>query len=102
MGQALYMLTTGIHVDADAALRSGLVQELTGTDDLLPRAMEIATFMNRAGSDSLQLVKSIARASALLPPSEGMKLERENFSSLFGGQAKEGMRAFIEKRKANW
>jgi enoyl-CoA hydratase/carnithine racemase len=31
-----------------------------------------------------------------------MKLERENFSSLFGGQAKEGMRAFIEKRKPNW
>ncbi len=102
MGQALYMLTTGIQVDADAALRSGLVQELTGTDDLLPRAMEIATIMNRAGSDSLQLVKSIARASAALPPSEGMNLERGNFSSLFGGQAKEGMRAFIEKRKPSW
>jgi enoyl-CoA hydratase len=102
MGQALYMLTTGIQVDADAALRSGLVQELTGTDDLLPRAMEIATIMNRAGSDSLQLVKSIARASAALPPPEGMNLERDNFSSLFGGQAEEGMRAFIEKRKPSW
>jgi enoyl-CoA hydratase/carnithine racemase len=58
--------------------------------------------MNRAGSDSLQLVKSIARASAALPPPEGMNLERDNFSSLFGGQAEEGMRAFIEKRKPSW
>ncbi len=102
LGNALYMLMTAATITAAEALRMGLVQEVTEPDALLGRAQELAAGLLKVGPDSLQIVKSVSRTSADLPYGEGLELESEYFMQMFDGQGREGMKAFLEKRKPEW
>ena len=102
MGNALYMLTTAATIGAEEALNMGLVQEVCEPDALLDRAKELAGALGKVGPDSLQAVKSVSRASVDLNYDEGLKLESEHFMKMFERQGKEGMKAFLEKRKPEW
>lgn len=102
LGNAIFLLTTAATIGADDALRMGLVQEVAEADALLDRAREIAGMLLKAGPDAIREVKSTTRTGFGLSYEKGLALESENFSKLFGGQAKEGMAAFLEKRKPNW
>jgi enoyl-CoA hydratase len=102
LGNALYMLTTALNIGAKEALQMGLVQEICEPEALLDRAKEVAGIMGKAGSDSLQAVKSVCMASSDLSYDIGLKLESGNFMKMFEGQGKEGMKAFVEKRKPEW
>ncbi len=102
MGNALYLLMTANPINAEEALRMGLVQELCEPDELMDRAREVAGILQGVGPDALQAVKSVCRASADLSYSEGLNLESEHFMKMFDGQGREGMKAFLEKRKPEW
>ena len=102
LANAIYLLTTAISINAEEALRMGLVQEVTEPGALLDRARELADILGKAGPDSIRTVKSVSRASAGLSYEEGLKLESEYFSQMFEGQGREGMKAFLEKRKPEW
>jgi enoyl-CoA hydratase len=102
LGNALYLLTTAETITAAEALNMGLVQEVTQPDTLIERAKELAEGFLKLGPDSLQIVKSACRTSAGLQYDEGLKLESEYFMQMFDGQGKEGMKAFLEKRKPEW
>jgi enoyl-CoA hydratase len=102
LGNALYLLMTAITITAEDALRMGLVQEVTDPEALLERAKELADMIQKVGPDSLQIVKSVSRTSADLSYEEGLQLESEYFSKMFEGQGREGMKAFLEKRKPEW
>ncbi len=102
LGNALYLLTTALPVDAAVALQMGLVQELTEPEALLDRAMELADMLCKVGPDALKTVKSVCRSSVDMMEDDGLKLESDHFMKMFDGQGKEGMKAFLEKRKPEW
>lgn len=95
-GQALRLLLTGETLDADEALRIGLVHDVADLED----AEELAAAIADAGPIAAQYVKEAIAASADLPLRDGMRLEAD-LSILLHSTADraEGLRAFAEKRK---
>lgn len=98
-GNAMRWLLTGDEFDAHEALRLGLVQEVMASEDLLPRAVELANRIARQAPLGVQATLMSARlarvegetvAAAALPPMVDKLLNSED--------AKEGVRAMIEKR----
>ena len=102
LGNAMYMMATALTVGAEDAFRMGLVQEVCEPEALLERALEIADILGKVGPDALKAVKAVTQVSSDLSYDGGLKLESENFMKMFGGQGKEGMNAFLEKRKPQW
>lgn len=98
-GQALRLLLTGETLDADDALRVGLVHDVGDAEDAEALAASIAD----AGPIAAQYVKEAIAASADLPLRDGMRLEAD-LSILLHSTADraEGLRAFAEKRKARF
>lgn len=98
-GQALRLLLTGETLDADDALRVGLVHDVGDLED----AEALAVCIADAGPIAAQYVKEAIAASADLPLRDGMRLEAD-LSILLHSTADraEGLRAFVEKRKARF
>jgi enoyl-CoA hydratase len=103
LGNALYLILTGETITAEEALRIGLVQKVTEPESLIQETMTLARKIASNGSNSLPKAKEVIRQGAGMQFREAMRLEAEGFSSLFAQDAtREGMRAFLEKRKPNW
>lgn len=102
MGTALYMLTTGEMVNADEALRIGLVQKLTEADQLLTEAFRLANLIASKGPKAVKTVKSVTRNGYHMPFPIACELEAQTFGTLFADEGIEGMKAFLEKRKPEW
>ena len=103
IGNALYMILTADTISAEDALRTGLVQKLTEPETLMEEVMKLAGKMASNGSDAVPVSKKIIREGAGMPFDPACLLEAEEFSKLFAQAAtKEGMKAFVEKRKPNW
>ena len=95
-GQALRLLLTGGTLDADDALRVGLVHDVGDLEDAEALAASIAD----AGPIAAQYVKEAIASSADLPLREGMRLEADLSILLHSTTDRaEGLRAFAEKRK---
>jgi enoyl-CoA hydratase len=97
--RALEMIMTGRFIDAEEALRIGLVNRLIDGDPLqagLAFAQELTGFSLRA----LEFARAAVRRAANLPLGEGLKTEAELSTLAYQtADAEEGMAAFIEKRK---
>jgi len=102
LGNALALLMSGEMIGADEALRMGLVQKVVEPEQLLAAATELAKTIASKGPRAVQLVKKVARQGFLMDFESGCALESETFGSLFGNEAAEGMRAFLEKRPPRW
>jgi len=103
MGNALYLIMTGEMISAEDALHTGLVQKVIPPELLVEEVMKIARKMASNGSKAIYKAKQIIRKGRELNMQEGSKLESEAFSKLFDyPSTKEGMKAFLEKRKPNW
>jgi len=102
LGNALLMLLTGDLITAEEALRIGLVQRVVEPDQLLSEAMEMARKISSKGPKAIRKAKQLARRGLLSDFDAGCAMESDHFGSLFGNEATEGMRAFLEKRKPNW
>jgi enoyl-CoA hydratase len=87
-------------IDAADAERAGLVARVVPVDRLLPEAMAIA---ERIASFSLPVVLKIKEAinrAYEMPLAEGLLFERREFHATFAlDDRREGMQAFVEKRK---
>lgn len=99
---ALFMLLTGDMLTADEALRMGLVQKVVEPAALLDAAKKIAKTIASRGPRAVTQVKRLVHEGLQIDFSDGCDLEVAAFGSLFGGEGTEGMRAFLEKRKAKW
>lgn len=100
MGTALKLLYTGDMVDAQEALRVGLVDEVVPHDKLMDRAREIAAKIAERSPAALQFIKEAARAAWRQSLEEGMRLETTLFGLAFSTADKEeGVKAFLAKRK---
>ena len=95
-GQALRLLLTGETLDADEALRIGLVHDVADLEDAEALAAGIAD----AGPFAAQYVKEAIAASGDLSLRDGMRLEADlSFLLHSTADRAEGLRAFAEKRK---
>ena len=101
---AMYLLLTADMISADDALRLKLVQKVFEPEILMDEVMKIAKNIASKGPLAVRKVKEVTRKGLHQEFSAGSDLEAKHFGSLFGEgtEGKEGMTAFLEKRKPNW
>jgi len=93
IGVAKDLIFTGRNVDAEEALRIGLVHEIA--DPVLDRAVEVAHMLAKKSAVALALAKRLVNMSPF-----SLAVEAKEFGELFGSaDAKEGLAAFVEKRE---
>jgi enoyl-CoA hydratase/carnithine racemase len=101
--KAMDMVLTGRMMDAAEAERCGLVSRVVPVERLIDEAMEAARKIASMSPLAVMLNKELVEASYETPLSQGVKMERRLFHSLFAfDDQKEGMAAFVEKRKPNF
>jgi enoyl-CoA hydratase len=103
LGAALRLILTGDIIDAAEALRLGVVSEVTEPAALMTRALAIAETIAAKSPVAVAAAKEATRAALSLPLEDGLKFERALFNLCFASEDKvEGVRAFLEKRAANF
>jgi enoyl-CoA hydratase len=103
IGHAAEMLLLGTTVKADKALSIGLVTEVVPLDQLEAKVEELATKLAAIPAMAMKACKTAMRAGLNGGLKEGLRIEEIAFSMLFGTlDQKEGMGAFVEKRKPNY
>jgi len=102
-GVALQMILQGDPVDAGEALRIGLVNAVYEPAELLQKTKDVANRMVSRGPQALALAKQAVRRGAHLSMRDGLQLEADLFGIISStDEMKEGMAAFLEKRKPSW
>jgi enoyl-CoA hydratase len=102
-GNAYKLLFTGELIDAGEALRIGLVEEVVPAAELRSRVMALAATIAEKSPVALQLIKEAVRASVRTSLDDGLRLETTLFGVAFAsGDKQEGVKAFLEKRKADF
>lgn len=102
IGNTLFLQLTGQMIDAQEALRMGIVQKVTDAEELMNEAMKIAGKIIQHGPNAIKILKKVVRNGYQLDLNKAYELERTEFSKLFETDGPEGMSAFLEKRKPNW
>jgi enoyl-CoA hydratase len=96
IGSARELILTGRLVDADEALRIGLVNAVFSPEELMPKALELAQLLAAKSPLALAAIKETTSRTF----HADLGAEAEAFADLFGSaDQKEGMAAFIEKRE---
>lgn len=98
--KAMEMVLTGRMMDAVEAERAGLVSRIVAADRLLEDAVETATVIAGMSLPAAMMAKESVNRAYESSLSEGVLFERRLFHSCFAMEdQKEGMAAFVEKRK---
>ncbi len=98
--KAMDMCLTGRMMDVQEAERAGLVSRVVPLDSYFQVAFEVASQIAGFSRPVVKLAKQAVNAALETTLSQGMKTERRLFHSTFAfDDQKEGMKAFIEKRK---
>lgn len=98
--KAMDMCLTARLMDAREAERSGLVSRVVSAASLLDEAIAAASTIAEFPLPAVMMVKESVNRAYETPLTEGVRFERRLFHSLFATEdQKEGMAAFIEKRK---
>ena len=101
--KAMDLCLTGRMMDAAEAERSGLVARVVPVDDLMDTAREAAAKIAGQSLPSTMILKEVIEAGFEMSLREGMRFERRMFQALFTtDDQKEGMAAFVEKRKPHF
>ncbi len=97
------MILTGRMMDAQEAERLGLVARLVPAAQLMDEALRAAQAIAAMSLPSLVAAKKAVNGAFDNPLHEGLRYELELYDALFSTEdQKEGMQAFIEKRKPQW
>jgi enoyl-CoA hydratase len=98
--KAMDMVLTGRMMDAAEAERSGLVSRVVPAATLLDEALALAARIAEMSRPAVMIAKEAVNRAYETTLSEGVRFERRVFHSLFATEdQKEGMAAFVEKRK---
>jgi len=90
-------------MDAAEAERAGLVSRVVPADKLIEEAFAAAAQIAEFSLPSVMMAKESVNRAFESPLAEGMLFERRLFHALFSTEdQKEGMAAFVEKRKPNF
>jgi enoyl-CoA hydratase len=100
---AMEMVLTGRFINAEEALRAGLINKIVPTETYLQETVKFAQQIATLSPLAVQLAKEAVLSSFENNLSEGLLFERKNFYMLFSTEdQKEGMAAFVEKRAATF
>jgi enoyl-CoA hydratase len=98
--KAMEMVLTGRMMDAAEAERSGLVSRVVPAAELLDESMKTAQKIAELSLPAVMMAKESVNRAFETTLTEGVRFERRLFHSCFGIEdQKEGMAAFVEKRK---
>ena len=103
MGKAKELILTGDPIDANEAKSIGLIERIAPKGKAVSEAISLAKRIMQRGPVAVMNAKKAINASVNMTFEEGLKRETELFSALFETQdMKEGVKAFLEKRKPNF
>ncbi len=101
--KAMDMILTARTMEAQEAERAGLVSRVVPADRLVEEAVAAAATIASFSLPSVMMAKEAVNRAFESPLSEGMLFERRLFHALFATEdQKEGMAAFLEKRKPDF
>jgi enoyl-CoA hydratase/carnithine racemase len=101
--KAMEMVLTGERITAQEAMDAGLVSKVIESEILLDEAVKMGLSIAEKGAVSVRMCKEAVNAAEEMTLSEGLRFERRMFHALFATKdQKEGMSAFLEKRKPNF
>lgn len=102
-GWARHLILTGEMIDAQTALKIGLVTKVVPADELLDTAKKLAKSLSYKSPLAMAAAKKCLLMSETTDLSTGLAYEQKAWSFLFCGQDQtEGMKAFLEKRKPSY
>ncbi len=97
------LIFTGKMLTADKALAWGIVNEVYAPEELFPKAMETASTIAGVGTLGVAYAKDAIANGLNMTKEDGFRYEASLFGVLFATEdQKEGMGAFVEKRKAEF
>jgi enoyl-CoA hydratase len=101
--KSMDMCLTGRLMDAAEAERSGLVSRVVPAAELMAETLKIAQKISEMSLPAVMMIKEAVNRAYETTLSEGVRFERRVFHSLFATEdQKEGMKAFVEKRKPDF
>jgi enoyl-CoA hydratase len=101
--KAMEMVLTGTFISAEQAKEYGLVNKIVPVEFYLSEAIKMAALIAEKSPIAVQMAKESVLRAYEMPLQEALYFERKNFYLLFATEdQKEGMAAFVEKRKANF
>lgn len=99
--KAMELVLTGTFISAEQAHYYGLVNKIVPVEFYLIEAIKMAALIAEKSPIAVQLAKESVLRAYEMPLQEALYFERKNFYMLFATEdQKEGMAAFVEKRKA--
>lgn len=102
-GRAKELIFGGDFISAEEAWRIGLVNKIVPADQLFVEAKKMAKRFSDRGAVALRLAKASVNEGLRVDLEAGLQYEHKCFSLLFATEdQKEGMKAFLEKRPANF
>lgn len=100
---AMWLLLSGEWMDASEALQNGLVNKVVPLGELMDEAERMADVICKNGPLAVRAIKELAVRGQYMPIEYGLRLEQAIGMILKStDDAKEGPRAFAEKREANF
>lgn len=101
--KALEWLWTGKRIPAETALQYGIINRIVAPEILFEETMKTAQLIANQPPLAVRMIKDSVNKAVDYSLYEGMQYERKNFYLLFSTEdQKEGMNAFMEKRKPNF
>ncbi|CAM5782673.1 enoyl-CoA hydratase [Castellaniella caeni] len=101
--KAMDLVLTGRMMDVHEAERAGLVARIVPVEKLLDEAIEAATVIAAMSLPAVMMAKECVNRAFEATLDESLLFERRNFHALFATEdQKEGMKAFVEKRKPDF
>ncbi len=98
--KAMELVLTGRFMNAAEAQRCGLVNKVVPVEVLLDEAKAMAHAIARKPPIAIRFAKEAILKAANTPLDEGLAFERKSFYTLFASEdRREGMKAFLDKRK---
>lgn len=103
MCQVKEMLFFGGIIDAHKALEMGLINKVVPPDELMTTALEWAQKLAQKPPFTLRMLKAVINSNWGLDTETAIRMEHDAWTAIFGSaDAKEGMQAFVEKRKPEY
>jgi isohexenylglutaconyl-CoA hydratase len=101
--QARRLVTYGLRLDAGVALRIGLVHEIADNHgELRTMGADAVNQVLRCSPQAVAETKLLVRTSVREPLGPTLDAASQSFAAALAGDAREGIRAFVEKRKPAW
>lgn len=99
-GKSMELILTGDMIDAETALKLGLVNHVHSPEELTEKTLKLAGKIAGKSPIALQMAKEAVKTASRSNLDEGLKREVDLFAITFSSEDKEeGVSAFLEKRK---